>query len=345
MKQRYYISGGQNKLGPFSAEEIQSFICNCQLGLTDYVLDGKNNEWILATSIKVIESNKESGTETSHLKSNNQPSPGLLPQDLHANLNENTEVLLNYQVPNKVGPKAKVVSHNQVTVKNQRPSQKTVQTAKPEMADTNFFQIEFEKKLKSSLNVSTWIVRKQQKEYGPYNYATLVSLIMDGVYSETDFIKKNTDLQWIQINSSQEFSVNFLATIKDAKINSLVASGGFKRKQPRLDANIKTYYLRQGAIEWGVLGDISVGGCSLLLNMPRLAVGSDLLMSIHFALEAGNQDFKPNVLGQILNQRERVIQGHKYISYSLKFTKISSELLFEIESKLAISSNIKKQAS
>lgn len=336
---RYYISDGHSKFGPFDGSEIQGMVFKCQINVSDMVYDEIAKTWVQVTSIEMPDYQKTVFQTTRIESPTLKSSFGLVPGENDFKDPEKTQFINPGLINTGTGglhAKSIPAPHRPELKPKIKNLQSDNQNANLEMVSEDYFQNELKTSMTNETQIESWYVKLGNVILGPYSYTTLLGMVIEGSVRENDLIKNSHTQEWVAASQSLELSPNYLKKINTDEAQALLNRGGLKRKLARLDMNTNVHIFQNGLVEMGLLRDISLGGCALIFNMPKLRVQSEILMHINFNRhKEESNEFLPNVKGVVLKMTEKNENWEENFKYSIKFLKMTKDLMSSLQHEIS----------
>ncbi len=148
-----------------------------------------------------------------------------------------------------------------------------------------------------------------EKEYGPFDLATLKKLFKENRINSKTLIFKKNQTEWIPIEEIEESQEIFLFDKPsiDSPLN--------QRKNSRKPFIARLLYHDTKGIFEGICRDISEGGMQVLLDFFPGEIGEEIVLNVH----PDNSDMHFTAHGKIV----RILPGRK--GFSFEFNSLSSD--------------------
>lgn len=175
-----------------------------------------------------------------------------------------------------------------------------------------------------------WFIFKNDKNFGPFNYDQLLTLLCNQTLFEYDYVYNDTLPEWKQISELEVFQMNYMEQHHPDEAQK-IALPQMRRASARHSIHSKLFVHNDEQIWKGQSLDISKGGCALVIENSHLLTGTEV--KIHFS---GNNFVAAfNVVGKIVskNEKENGLKDTSPTRYGVEFIQTNphaSEILKKI---------------
>ncbi|MBX2995177.1 MAG: PilZ domain-containing protein [Bdellovibrionaceae bacterium] len=325
----YFLSDGNRKIGPFSAEDVTKMLFNCQINMLDQVFNSESNEWVPVTSLQ-----EDAATPRRAARPSSKTAiPGLTNTGVAEVEDDEYSGVIGLVDHGLGGQRAGTnpgVSSGSSTDAGPKGSA-------PKPALKQSIQLPLKQASKAAPSISQtdrWLAKEGRVTLGPYSFITILGMILDGTIREHDQLKIVDKTDWAPASSYEQFKVEILKGIQIESAQKIAERGGFKRKSARLDVKELIAVSAGDTIQHTIMGDISTGGCSLIPNYPMFKKGDTIYLSIFHGPAKADEPIEFNAQGTVLNVFKHESKYDEYYKHSIQFTAMTEDLLKEINGKM-----------
>ncbi len=167
-----------------------------------------------------------------------------------------------------------------------------------------------------------WIIRKDEKQFGPFSYIEVVQMLQERTLREQDMIAMANSNHWKKIKEYEEFSterIRHLLITGDAQVREIFN----RRRYPRVHYDGTLIVHDNKTVFRGQSFQISAGGAGLYIPSQGLQPGQTLLLHFHPSSDVPAFNAVATVVSKIPNSAEAPLQPMRY---GVKFTSISQTI-------------------
>lgn len=235
----FFVSKGEQQLGPWTVQELAAKVGSQELALTDFVFDDAKNDWVALYECEAFQSHMRSQKPKAAPPKKAAPATASQPE-------------AKAEAP-KVDPLAQAFSQKReeapVVAAAPAPSEKVTQE---------------------------WFVQKGQHRYGPFTYLGVIRALQEKTVYEFDLCWKNGMGEWIRIAEHPDFAQDKIrALTQDAKSEEQVFT---QRQHARVGFETEVLVHDNRSVWLGRAYEGSAGGSGLVIENATLVPGQTVLL-------------------------------------------------------------------
>lgn len=286
----FYVSKGEQTLGPWTIDEIAARLGRSELAVTDFIYLEGRDEWI-----PLMECDQ---------------------------LREKLKAKKPAKAPPKqaAAPKADIPKEPEQAIA-QGEAEVRESAARPESeALARAFSARKEQTAPTAEDAAEWFVQKGSHRYGPFTYLGVVRALQEKSIYEFDLIWKNGMDQWVRVAEHEAFAPE---RIRDLKTKTEGETGIFFRRQhARIPFESEVIVHDNRSVWMGKAFEGSAGGSGLVIENATLVPGQVVLL--HFESRDGLPAF--NALCEIVSKKfQKELKDAKTpVTYGVRFIKLDS---------------------
>jgi len=300
----YYVSKGEQQLGPWTIDEITTRLGRAEIAVTDFIYDELSGDWIPLLECQAL------AAKLREKKPKKMPPPSASVKTIE----EGSSTLAPTSTPTSsmtADPKRAIAeAEAEVREVAARPEMETLSKAfssrRPNAADGE---------------VSEWFVQKGTHRYGPFSYLGLVRALQEKSIYEFDYIWKNGMDRWVRLAEHDAFAPECIRNLKEKTAGETGVF--FRRQHPRMPFESEVIVHDNRSVWMGRAFEASAGGSGLVIENATLVPGQIVLL--HFASSEELPAF--NALCEIVSKKyvREVKDAKTPVTYNVRFIKLDSQ--------------------
>jgi hypothetical protein len=282
----FYVSKGENQLGPWTVQEMASKLAAGEIAVTDFTFDDAQNDWVALFQCEAFQAYMKSQ------KPKSAPPKRATP----ASSKESSPVSSGTSVSAAQAPKNAPVDAPADIVTSQAS-----EAAKPTSQE--------------------WFVQKGQHRYGPFSYLGVIRALQEKTVYEFDLCWKNGMNEWIRIAEHEDFQADKIRALTgETQSEEKVFA---QRQHPRIGFETEVLVHDNRSVWLGRAFEGSVGGSGLVIENATLVPGQTVLL--HFAENANLPAFNAlcEIVGKKFAKDVR--DPKSPVQYSVRFVKLDAQ--------------------
>lgn len=290
----YYVSKGDQTLGPWTINEIANRLQASEIAITDFVYIEGRDEWIPLMECEPLR-------EKLRAKKPKAPPPPAKGATTSSSVNPAEET-------------RKAIAEAEAEAREVAARPETEALAKA------FSPRNSGPGNALSDEAAEWFVQKGNNRYGPFTYHGLVRALQEKSIYEFDYVWKAGMEHWIRIAEHEAFTPEKIRELREQTAGETGVF--FRRQHPRIPFESEVIVHDNRSVWMGKAFEGSVGGSGLMIENATLVPGQVVLL--HFAERDDLPAF--NALCEIVSKKfQRDVKDSKApVTYGVRFLKLDS---------------------